>query len=246
MLQPSMGSDGSGHAGMIRGRSGARRAALLSTLVGLAITGAAGCSDDQDAGPGATASATAPRPKASVSASATDGVHSRIVVVIPEASASVSGNTGVSVPTARNKEPTAAPPTDGPHVPPESIDTEDKRLSVTVGGETVFIRNGGRVELGDDVAVEIYLDPYPPTTLHSVVDLYLTRDGEPVTDASIDVEFDMLAMVHGPFVATAKKIGAGHHLATLDYIMFGAWDQFVTIRQGLERVRFPVVIVAYP
>ena len=88
--------------------------------------------------------------------------------------------------------------------------------------------------------------PIPPTTLHSVLDVYVTQDGEPLSDISVDVEFDMLSMLHGPFSATARDIGGGHHLATLDYIMFGAWDQFVTIRIGLERIRFPVVIVAYP
>jgi len=131
-------------------------------------------------------------------------------------------------------------------VPEDSVDRTDKRLGVTVGGETVYIRNGGRVEMGDGLAVEVYIDPYPPTTLHSILDVYVTRDGEPVPDVSVDVEFDMLSMLHGPFNATARDIGAGHHLTTLDYIMFGAWDQFVTIRIGLERIRFPVVIVAYP
>ena len=133
-----------------------------------------------------------------------------------------------------------------PFVPDESIDTVDKRLYVTVGGQTHYIRNGGRIEMGDGLEVEVYIDPYPPTTLHSILDVFVTRDGEPVPDISVDVEFDMLSMLHGPFAATARDIGGGHHLATLDYIMFGAWDQFVTIRLGLDRIRFPVVIVAYP
>jgi len=181
----------------------------------------------------------------SPSAGASTSIHRTQLVVIPDPTP-VDTEISDSGPASPDTQVPAAAPTPAAFVPPESIDTVDKRLNVTLGGETTYIRNGGRVELGDDLAVEIYLDPYPPTSLHSVVDLYLTQAGEPVTDASIDVEFDMLSMAHGPFMATAKQIGGGHHLATLDYIMFGAWDQFVTIRQGLERFRFPVVIVAYP
>lgn len=183
-------------------------------------------------------------PGASPAATAESGIHTSVVVEIPLPAATTAPTpaaASVTQDAAETPEPTL-----GAHVPAESIDTEDKRLNVTVGGKTTYIRNGGRVELGDGLAVEVYLDPYPPTTLHAVLDLYLTRDGEPVDDASIDVEFDMLSMAHGPFVATAKKIGGGHHLTTLDYIMFGAWDQFVTVRRDLERIRFPLVIVAYP
>lgn len=168
-----------------------------------------------------------------------------MVVVIPDVAAASPGVVANVTPTAApvSSDPTA---TDAPFVVEDSIDTTEKRLNVTVGGETVYIRNGGRIDMGDGLAVEVYIDPYPPTTLHSILDVYVTRDGEPVEDISVDVEFDMLSMLHGPFSATARDIGGGHHLATLDYIMFGAWDQFVTIRLGLDRVRFPVVIVAYP
>jgi len=170
--------------------------------------------------------------------------HQSVVVTIPD-----DARIGASDDAADPSEGTprsAAPATFAPFVASDSIDTDDKRLNVTVGGETTYIRNGGRIEMGDGIAVEIYIDPYPPTTLHSILDVYVTQDGEPVPDINVDVEFDMLSMLHGPFSATARDIGGGHHLATLDYIMFGAWDQFVTVRLGLERIRFPVVIVAYP
>lgn len=162
------------------------------------------------------------------------------MVEIPSATPGLAAAPGAA-PTA-----TLAVDGDRPFVPAESIDTINKRLNVTLDGETTYIRNGGRVELGDGSAVEFYIDPYPPTALHSTMDIYLTHDGEPIPDASVDVEFDMLAMLHGPFISAAKDIGGGHHLVTLDYIMFGAWDQLVTIRIGLERIRIPVVIVATP
>ena len=135
---------------------------------------------------------------------------------------------------------------DKPYVPESSVDTEDKRLNVTINGETVYIKNGGQVVLGGGLVAEIFIDPYPPSTLRAWMDVYLTQDGEPVTDASIGLEYDMLAMLHGPFWGEAEKLGGGHYLFILDYIMFGAWDQLLTIRMGLERIRFPVVLVAYP
>jgi hypothetical protein len=169
-----------------------------------------------------------------------------MTVVIPEATAGTPDGATASAAPAQVpavEAPSAAP---SPWVPEDSIDTIDRRLNVTVGGQTVYIRNGGRVEFGDGLAVEVYIDPYPPTTLRSTLDVFVTQDGEPAEDVSVEVEFDMLAMLHGPFTATARDIGGGHHLATLSYIMFGPWDQLVTIRRDLERIRFPVVIVAYP
>ena len=152
----------------------------------------------------------------------------------------------------QNSSPTPGAPTPGatddvtPYVPEDSVDTEDKRLNVTVNGQIVYLKNGGQVVLGDGREIEIYLDPFPPTTLRTFMDIYLTENGEPLDDAGIGMEYDMLAMVHGPFFGEADKIGGGHYLLTLDYIMFGAWDQTVTIRIGLDRIRIPVVVVAYP
>ena len=88
--------------------------------------------------------------------------------------------------------------------------------------------------------------PVPPATLRTWMDFYLTQNGEAITDASMGIEYDMLAMVHGPFWGEAENIGGGHYLFTLDYIMFGPWDQTVTIRIGQQRIRLPVVLVAYP
>ena len=132
------------------------------------------------------------------------------------------------------------------HVPADSTDSVDKRLGVTIDGQTTYLKNGGQVVLGGGLAVELYLDPYPPAVLRSTMDVYVTRDGDPLTDGGVEIEYDMLAMAHGPFSAEAKKIGAGHYLVPLDYIMFGPWEQIVTLRIGLQRIRLPVVVVAYP
>jgi hypothetical protein len=131
-----------------------------------------------------------------------------------------------------------------PWVPAES--RADKSSRINVLDDQIFIRNGGEVRLGEDTAIEVFVDPYPPSTLTSWLDIYLTREGEPVADASMGIEYDMLAMAHGPFWDEADNIGGGHYLFSLQYIMYGAWDQMITVRIGLERHRFPIVLVAYP
>jgi YtkA-like protein len=131
-------------------------------------------------------------------------------------------------------------------VPVDSRDAVGKRLAITLDEETVYIKNGGRVDLDDGLAAEIYLDPYPPTALRSMIDVRLTQDGQALTDAGLQIDYDMLAMAHGPFSAEAKNIGGGHYLVSLDYIMFGPWEQVITIRIGLERIRVPILVVAYP
>lgn len=133
-----------------------------------------------------------------------------------------------------------------PWVPQEARDATDKRLAVVLDGETIYIRNGGQIILDDDLIAEIYLDPYPPSTLSSIMDVYLTRDGSPLADGGVEIAYEMLAMAHGPFSAEAKKIGGGHYLVPLDYIMFGPWEQVVTIRIGLQRIHLPILVVAYP
>ncbi len=139
--------------------------------------------------------------------------------------------------------PSSAAP---PFVPADSTDAIDKRLAVVLGGTTTYIKNGGRVVLGDGLTAEIYLDPYPPSDLRSTVDVYLTRDGVAVVDAGVEMAYEMLAMAHGPFSAEAKNVGGGHYLIPLDYIMFGPWEQVVTFRIGLQRIHIPVLVVAYP
>ncbi len=133
-----------------------------------------------------------------------------------------------------------------PYVPADSRDAVDKRLAVTLGGRTTYIRNGGQILLSDGLAAEIFLDPYPPSALRSTMDVYLTRDGRALADGGVEVAYDMLAMGHGSVSAEAQNIGGGHYLLPLDYIMFGPWEQIVTIRIGLQRIRLPIIVVAYP
>lgn len=115
-----------------------------------------------------------------------------------------------------------------------------------VDDEDVHLRNGARVLLSDDLTVELFLDPYPPSTLRVWLDVYLTDAGGPVLDAEMRIDYDMLAMEHGPFTSESENLGGGHYLFTLDYIMYGAWDQMVRVKVNDRSFRVPLLLVAFP
>jgi hypothetical protein len=162
---------------------------------------------------------------------------------VPTSQSGVGEGAGQASPGPGTSVEDASP---APYVPADSIDAVAKRLAVVLGDRTIYIRNSGKVVLGDGLVAEIYLDPYPPSVLRSTIDVYVTRDGQAITDGGVEVRYDMLSMGHGPFSVEARKIGGGHYLISLDYIMFGPWEQVITIRIGLERIELPIIVVAYP
>ena len=100
----------------------------------------------------------------------------------------------------------------------------DSRIDIIQNGVSNPISNGDSVQLTDDVQVEIFIAPYPPDSSSASMDLYLvTIGGEPVTDAEIRLEYDMLYMFHGASKIDANNLGNGHYLASLDFIMYGPW-----------------------
>jgi hypothetical protein len=182
-----------------------------------------------------SSAATPASPTVAAPSDAQPAETSAIAASVPAASASTAVPAVAASPQ---------PEHEGPWVPEWSVADSSSRVNVL--DEQIFIRNGGQVMLEDGLAVELFLDPYPPTTLRSWLDFYLTKEGEPVTDASMGIEYDMFSMYHGPFWGEAEKLGGGHYLFTLDYFMYGAWDQLVTVRYGGRNYRLPVVIVSYP
>ncbi len=156
-------------------------------------------------------------------------------------------------------EPTATPVPagvalgeDDPGVLPWSVAGEDSRLKIKLqglDGPRVPIKNGGAVRLGDGLTAEIFVDPYPTDTLTAWLDLYVSSDdGEPVSDASVVIDYDMYSMAHGPFFSLADEGSQGHYVFRLDYIMFGPWMQLLEIKMPdtEQAYRLEVVIVAVP
>ncbi len=168
--------------------------------------------------------------------------QAEVAVVAPAADESTS-----DIAATTRTSPEAAFVGDGDlRVPTSSIAPGRMRMIVVVDGEDVNLRNGGEVLFSDGLAIELFLDPYPPSTLRAWLDVYLTQDGVPVNDAELRIDYDMLAMEHGPFWADGEEIGGGHYLFTLDYFMYGAWDQLVRLRTGDRSVSVPLVLIAFP
>lgn len=117
------------------------------------------------------------------------------------------------------------------------------RLGFIQDGEATAMENGGRVSLGDDKVVEVFLSPYPPdwqTDLH----LFL-MDKEtfgPITDVDVDLTYDMVFMDHGIDTQTGIKLEDGHYVLPLSFLMYGDWnvDTTVQLPEGKKHLRFIV------
>jgi hypothetical protein len=105
------------------------------------------------------------------------------------------------------------------------------RLKVLQNDEFVPVPNGGIIPLENDLQAEVFIAPYPPTNFSADVDLYLTTgDGQPVTEAEINIEYDMMYMNHGPSEAKHVNLGNGHYLISYDFFMYGPWIQDTWIK----------------
>jgi hypothetical protein len=135
-----------------------------------------------------------------------------------------------------------------PGVPASSIGSKDHRLEVVFENQRIALKNGGKINLGDGLSMEVFITPYPPAQLTAWLDLYLTRqpDDQPIKDAEISMEYDMLYMYHGPFKVIGDNLGDGHYLFTMDYLMYGPWDQGVEIRLPDKRYKTVLIVIAYP
>ena len=135
---------------------------------------------------------------------------------------------------------------------PSSVGGKNSLLKVRlsgVRGDRVPLKNGGAIQLEDNLVAEIFVDPYPTNTLTAWLDLYLhDGSGKPVTDAKVVIDYDMYSMAHGPFFTLAEKSPNGHYVFRLDYIMFGPWMQLLQVTpNGSETEhRIEIVLVAVP
>ena len=105
-----------------------------------------------------------------------------------------------------------------------------ERLTYELDEVQIEMPNHGLVPLADDLALEVAVSPYPPTTFDLDVELILrTAAGEPVTDAFISTVWDMSIMYHGPFHTDFVPGGDGSYTAFFDLFMVGPWELDLTI-----------------
>lgn len=111
----------------------------------------------------------------------------------------------------------------------------------------IRVENGGTVSLADGYQVTVTIDPYPPSTLRLDVDLEISRNGQPLNDATIATVWDMTLMTHGPFATTLEPIGDGAFTTSFDFFMFGPWYVDATVSApGDEPVAFRLSIYVWP
>lgn len=114
--------------------------------------------------------------------------------------------------------------------PPSEASSEDQRLWIKQGEDTLPFANGDEVAL-NGLRVEIFVSPYPPTRSANI-DFYVTRSGEPAERANVSLQYDMTVMEHGPFQLLAVPTGRGHYLAPMDFAMDGEFWVNVSVDDG--------------
>ncbi len=120
------------------------------------------------------------------------------------------------------------------------------RIEVMRNGQPISLPNGGMVDLGDGLKAEVFLTPYPPAQFSADLDLYLTdANGQPVTDAVVNLEYDMLYMSHGQSRATTRNQKDGHYLSALNYEMFGPWALDAKIELPGHAMTASLLLVIY-
>lgn len=112
---------------------------------------------------------------------------------------------------------------------------------------SIRVENGGTVSLADGYSVRVRIDPYPPTTFALDVYLELFRDGQPLTGATVDTEWDMTLMSHGPFFTTLEPAAEGAFTSSFDFFMFGPWYVDATVTApGIDPFEFRLSIYVWP
>ncbi|MEE8330329.1 MAG: hypothetical protein V3R84_01000 [Acidimicrobiia bacterium] len=114
---------------------------------------------------------------------------------------------------------------------------------------TTSLANGGVVALTDDLNMQVSLSPYPPTTFDIDIDLFLTNAaGQPIVDASISADWDMILMWHGPFETDFQSLGDGHYAASFDLFMVGPWEVATQVTSPVldQPVALPLTIYVWP
>lgn len=174
----------------------------------------------------------------------------------PDPATTTRPPTGSSGATAAAAPQTAiqAPAGDAPSSAEDALSRQDGDVAGIprlryISPETgeVRIDNGDSVPLGGGLELAVSIAPFPPSDFHVDVGMELTRDGRPVTDASIDTIWDMIFMNHGPFETEILHFGDGAYRASYDFFMFGPWQLDTTVRvPESDPIDFAVSVYVWP
>lgn len=116
-------------------------------------------------------------------------------------------------------------------------------------GIEVVILNGDTIALGNGYEVAVTVEPYPLVNFDPAdVAFTLTRDGRPVTDATLTATYDMLYMKHGPFPLAMTAAADGTYRGPEYYFfMFGPWGITTTVQApGADPMTFTISILVWP
>jgi hypothetical protein len=84
-----------------------------------------------------------------------------------------------------------------------------------------------------ELYVWIYSNPNPPIRGENVFEAVVTdANGQPVTDAKISFDFDMINMSHGKNIVEATPLGEGHYAGKVHFLMPGPWRVIVAIERS--------------
>jgi hypothetical protein len=108
------------------------------------------------------------------------------------------------------------------------------------------LRNGEVVSLADGLDVKVFVDPYPLSGTSAWFDLSLSKEGQPIGDAEISMEGQMVYMNHGTYRVKGKSAANGHYVLAVSYAMAGTWRQRFTIRVADQQYELPLVVTVYP
>lgn len=125
----------------------------------------------------------------------------------------------------------------------------NSRIKVLLDDEVFQIPNGGSIPWDENMQLEVFISPYPPTGFSVDVDYYLTTlEGEPISDANIEVDYDMMFMAHGPFFNSLNNLGNGHYITTYDFFMYGPWiiETYIVAPTQGESAHVPISIYVWP
>lgn len=119
----------------------------------------------------------------------------------------------------------------------DASNVEPERIKYEGPDGTMSLPNGGVVDLSDDLMLQVWVDPYPPSTFDLDVELRLTdANGDTINDATVTADWDMVFMWHGPFVAEFDATSDGRYISRFELFMFGPWELVIhTSAPGYEQ-----------